>query len=77
MLKLLQISLTLKNFTFIYIKLYANLNIIIYILKPLVYTLVWFIYIYKPNYVNQTNKNTLVNFLLLTKLNYICLLNQT
>jgi hypothetical protein len=50
MLKLLQISLTLNNFTFIYKKLYAKLNIIIYILKPLVYTLVWFIYLY----INQT-----------------------
>jgi hypothetical protein len=42
-----------------------------------IYISLVYIFIYKPNYVNQTNKNTLVNFQLLTKLNYICLLNQT
>lgn len=42
-----------------------------------IYISLVYIFIYKPNYVNQTNKNTLVNFLLLPKLNYICLLNQT
>ena len=52
MSKLLQMSLTLKNFTIIYKKLYSKLNIIFYILKPLVICLVWFIYLY----INQTNQ---------------------
>lgn len=74
--KIIANILNTKIFNFHLYKIIHKVNVYFLDIKTIgIYISLVYIFIYKPNYVNQTNKNTLVNFQLLLKLNYICLLN--
>jgi hypothetical protein len=71
--KIITNILNTKIFNFHLYKIIHKINVYFLDIKTIgIYISLVYIFIYKLNYVNQTNKNTLVNFLLLPKLNYIC-----
>jgi len=68
--KIIANILNTKKFYFHLYKIICKVNVYFLDIKTIgIYISLVYIFIYKPNYVNQTNKNTLVNFLLLLKIN--------
>jgi hypothetical protein len=64
--KIITNILNTKKFYFHLYKIICKVNVYFLDIKTIgIYISLVYIFIYKPNYVNQTNKNTLVNFLLL------------